>query len=589
MRERAEARGNGPEKVKEILYTMKKGISVLLAICMCLGFFSCGGGRLSADAVGVSSGERTESGGQRGEYRHKATPATDPADGVMIRYKCSPATAGTIVGTATQYITPDGYTDLVTAAPFYGWEFTGWSDGVTTRARAADRADEEKTYTAFFKKVEIEAKITVADIYLTTASGKSVTSKTYSSASMTISGAAKEKYNLVNVPLQIKGRGNSTWSTSYADKVVGQERWSGTKKRYEEVSITDIHTAKNSYTIKFDEGVNLLGIGSGKNRDWVLFSGKYDVTSLRNKLVYMLAERMGTLTWVPHCAWVNLYVNGEYRGLYLAEEKVEASSDRIPIDDSGTDPDKGYLVELDFRVDKDSTKKLDLDYFLIPEFHKNDANKREFDIVSDHSTPEECAFIREYLTEVDAAIRSHSKERIAGCVDLPSMVDIFIIEEFVKDCDWGATSFYMYKEKGGILHFCSPWDFDLTMGPYSSSLTLTGIISHGTSGNEWFEELHDVKWFIDMVCVRMDELEGAINEVLKELCKYAMALKPYADRNNNYYGLYGCNFHEYVSPQVSGRQFTYDEHVGFLFDWTVYRWIEMRSYYPAYYKSPFEA
>lgn len=554
---------------------------------------SCDAGRIVSNAKETSQSlqsatENGEDDPTRGEYVHRATPATDPADGVMIRYTCSPASAGTIVGTATQYITPGGYTELVTAAPFYGWAFAGWSDGKTERGRAADRATEEKVYTAYFEKIEIPAKITVADIYLTTSSGRSVTSKSYTTATMSIVGAEKDKYNLKDVSLQIKGRGNSTWSTSYSDKTVGQERWSSTKKRYETVSITDLHTAKNSYTIKFDESVNLLGMGAGKNRDWVLFSGKYDVTSLRNKLVYMLAERMGTLTWVSHCAWVNLYVNGEYRGLYLAEEKVEAAGDRIPIDDSGTDPDKGYLVELDFRVDKDSSKTLDFDYFLVPEFHKNDANKREFDIVSDHFTKEECAFIRDYLTEVDAAIRSHSKSRIEKLVDLPSMVDIFIIEEFVKDCDWGATSFYMYKEKGGILHFCSPWDFDLTMGPYSSSLTLTGIISHGTSGNEWFEELHDVKWFIDMVCIRMNELEGAINEVLTQLCKYAMALKPYADRNNEYWGLYGCNFHEYVSPQVSGRQFTYDEHVGFLFDWVVYRWIEMRVYYPAHSKSPYE-
>ena len=163
-----------------------------------------------------------------------------------------------------------------------------------------------------------------------------------------------------------------------------------------------------------------------------------------------------------------------------------------------------------------------------------------------------------------------------------------MIEELVKDCDWGATSFYMYKEKGSdILHFCSPWDFDLTMGPYSSSISITGIISSGSSGNEWFEELHNVSWFVDMVCARMTELEDDVNEVLTELCMYSSALKPYADRNNEYLGIYGVNFHEYVSPQVSGLLYTYDEHVAFLFNWVVYRWAEMRKYYPEHSKSPY--
>ena len=98
-----------------------------------------------------------------------------------------------------------------------------------------------------------------------------------------------------------------------------------------------------------------MGIGNGKNKDWILQSNKFDQTQLRNKFFYMLAERMGTLGWCTHCTWLELYVNGEYRVSYILQEKVEASKDRVNVDDSGTDPDKGYLVELDFRVDKDST------------------------------------------------------------------------------------------------------------------------------------------------------------------------------------------------------------------------------------------
>ena len=564
---------------------IKEFAAMLLAACLIsAALVSCGTGKIPADAQTPTTADEIS----RGEYYPKSTPAKDPGDGVKIRYACEPAAAGTIIGTATQYIEKNGYAEPVTAAPFYGYTFTGWSDGTAERTRGGDQATEDKTYTARFEKVEGAIDLTVADVYLNTSSGRGVTSKTYTTGTLTITGSKDGMFDMTDRSLQVKGRGNSTWSTAYVDKIVGEERWSSTKRRYEEVSPIDLNASKNSFTIKFDEKVNLLGIGNGKNRDWILLSNKFDPTALRNKLVYMLAERMGTLTWVSHCTWVNLYVNGEYNGLYMVEEKVEASGDRINIDDSGTDPDKAYLVELDFRVDKDSSKTLDLDYFLVPEFHKNDANKREFDICSDHFTAEECAFIKNYLIEVDAAIRSNDKAKIEKYVDLASMVDMFIIEELVKDCDWGATSFYMYKEKGGILYFCSPWDFDLTMGPYSSSINITGIISAGTSGNEWYEQLHDVGWFVDMVCARMNALEDDLNIVLTEYYKYAQALKEYADRNNEHFGIYGKNFHEYVSPQVSGLLFTYDEHAGFVFDWVVYRWAEMRKYYPAHEKSPYE-
>lgn len=518
-----------------------------------------------------------------------ATPAKDPADGVKVRYLCSPASAGTINGTATQYIQKGGYSESVTAMPFFGYSFKGWSDGCTDRTRRPDKVTTETSYTAIFEEITDTKELTIPDIFLTTASGKPVSSKTYTGALISISGANKANYNLDGVSLQVKGRGNSTWGSAYIGKTLGEERWSSTKRRYEAVTLTELYSAKNSYTLKFDESVNLLGIGNGKNRDWILQANKFDITMLRNKVIYLLAEKMNTFGWVTHCTWVNLYVNGEYRGVYMIQEKVEAAKDRIAIDDGGSDPDKDYLVELDFRVDKDTTKKEGIDYFKVPEFHKDDSNAREFDIVSDHGTKEECDFIRNFFIEVDTAIRTKDKAKIEKLVDLHSMVDMFIIEELVKDCDWGATSLYMCRKKeDNKLYFVSPWDYDLTIGSYSSSLTLTNIISHGSSGNEWFEQVHNTPWFIEMVRARMNNLEDDFAKSLDEMYSYALGLEEAANTNNDLWQIYGVNYHEYVSPQVSGLLFTYKEHVGFIHDWLLYRWAEIRKYYPNYTKSSFE-
>lgn len=508
------------------------------------------------------------------------TPAKDPASGIVMQYTCSPIEGGTIQGTGTQYIKKNGYTELITAIPLYGYRFTGWSDGYQGRTRVADVAKEDTVFTAYFEPVEVPMKITVPDFYLNTDTGRSIKSKTYVSGSLTVTGAEKEKYDLTGVTLQVKGRGNSNWSTSYIDRNVGDRRWTTTKKKYEIVDQAEVYSSKNSYTIKFSESTNLLGIGNGKNRDWILQSNKYDPSMLRNVFMWTLATKMGTLSWCSHFAWVNLYVNGEYRGLYMLVEKVEACKDRVQLDDTGTDPDKGYLVELDFRVDKDSTKKEGLDYFVVPEFHKNDSNRREFDILSEHSTEAECNFIRDYFIEVDAAIRSHDKERIEQLVDLYSMVDIFIIEELGKDCDWGATSFYMYKEKGGKLYFCSPWDFDFCFGVYSSALTEKGLISSGTSGNEWFEQLHDQAWFIEMVRARLNGLEDALQESLVVMQKYALALAPYVEKNEEKWHIFGLWYHYFVSKEVSELIYSYEDHVAFIHEWILYRWTELRRYYP---------
>lgn len=572
------------------MHMIKKATSFFLFLLfLFLALTSCGATIVTPEPSSPTSPPNSSWSLPSDQDAPAATPAEDPKDGIKVRYTCEPANAGTISGKATQYIIPSGYTELITAMPHYGYEFIGWSDGCTNRSRTADKITEEQIFTAYFRKIEEAVELTVPRIYITTESGKPVSSKSYVDGKITIEGAELPMYNLENLSLQIKGRGNSSWDSATIGKTVGEERWFYRSKRYEEISETDVYTSKNSYTIKLSEKENLLGIGNGKNKDWILQSNKFDQTQLRNKFFYMLAERMGTLGWCTHCTWLELYVNGEYRGLYMLQEKAEASKDRVNVDDSGTDPDKGYLVELDFRVDKDSTKKEGIDWFIVPEFHKNDSNKREFDIVSDHSTPEECAFIQEYLIRVDAAIRTHDKTKIEEYVDIYSMVDIFIIEELGKDCDWGATSFYMAKDKGGKLRFTSPWDFDFTMGGYSSSISLSGIISHGTSGNEWFEELHDVSWFIEMVRARMNDLEDDFNDCLTMVRKYAMALKPYADKNNDLWKTFGTDYHEYVCSQVGGLLSTYDEHVGFAHDWALYRWEEMRKYYPGWSKSPFEA
>lgn len=566
---------------------MKKGLSLLLALLFAAGtMLSC------ARNIPATTDDKKDPPHnptikeddwilEEGASMPSPTPAKDPSAGVKVSYKCEPAIGGTIDGKGTQYIVPGGYTETVTAIPLYGYEFVCWSDGSTKRTRPTDKVSEDTVLVATFTPVEVPFKITVPTVHINTMSGDPVKTKDYVGATISITGADKDKYNITNVGTRIKGRGNSSWSSSYIGKEIGDVRWSSTRKEFHSVSETDVYAAKNSYTLKLSESHNLLGIGDGKNKDWILQSNKYDLTMLRNWVMWSLANRMGTFNFVPSCAWVHLYVNEEYRGIYMIVEKVEAASERVNIDDSGTDPDKGYLIELDFRVGNDGSKKEGIDYFYIPGFHEDDSNKREFDILSEHSTEAECAFIKDYMTKVHNAIMTGDRATIEQYVDVYSMVDIFIIEEMGKDCDWGATSFYMYKEKGGRLYFTAPWDFDFTMGSYSSGINEEGLISAGTYGNEWFEAVHDLDWFVELVRARMNSLEDDLTTVLVDLQKMALALKPYAEMNEERWGVFGVGYHEYVSPQVSSLLGSYDEHVAFIYDWMLYRWDILRTWYPA--------
>ena len=70
----------------------------------------------------------------------------------------------------------------------------------------------------------------------------------------------------------------------------------------------------------------------GKSKTWLLISNYKDWTNMRNKLVYELAKYVG-MPYTPDSVYVSLYVNHQYRGLYLLIEKLQVADNRIELDD----------------------------------------------------------------------------------------------------------------------------------------------------------------------------------------------------------------------------------------------------------------
>ncbi len=51
---------------------------------------------------------------------------------------------------------------------------------------------------------------------------------------------------------------------------------------------------------------------------------------MRNQLAFHLADQLG-MPYVPDSAYVDLWINGDYRGTYLVCEKVEIGSSRVDL------------------------------------------------------------------------------------------------------------------------------------------------------------------------------------------------------------------------------------------------------------------
>ncbi len=397
---------------------------------------------------------------------------------------------------------------------------------------------------------------TLPVLSITTTDGQPITSKTtYKMATITITGA-DYVYDNITVSTRIRGRGHSSF-----DGKAGQNEYA----------------SKNSYRLKLIEKANLLSVGKSPDKDWVLISGKYDISALRNYLVWNLGKRLGTIPYVPSCTWVNLYLNGEYRGMYTLCEKIEVASDRVDIDDSpSTDPNRvGYLVEYDLRGAYDVGAKKNLTYFYVPGLDETFA----WAIQSEIHNEEVTAAIRSHMIACNEAILSGDQNKMAALVDMDSFVDMFILQELSKNPDAGCSSFYMQRDAGGKLCLTAPWDFDFALGTYSVAQSTSGLMADGKDvmSHPWFEFLTTQPWFMKLVLARMEQIAPLVEETLQDVKGMQAVLQASADQNDELWNVYGEKFSVYPSDQVSVKLKSYEEHVDFLINWTEERWEKLQK------------
>lgn len=262
----------------------------------------------------------------------------------------------------------------------------------------------------------------------------------------------------------ISGRGNSTWEL------------------YE----------KKPYNIKFACDTNLLKIGEAQN--WVLLANAADSSNLRNKLIYDFAKKIG-LENSPDSEWVDLYLNGEYAGLYLLSEKNEIHRNRVNIN-----PNESFLVstEYGYKLEKQN----------IPYITTNSGQVLR--IRNSTYTPEQ--LIEKWQSVENAILADDNEDTISRknlweLIDLDSWARKYLIEEVFINFDGGFVSQFFYKsgENGKI--FAGPvWDYDLSMGRAETyqcnnpeALIANRLYSVDNYKTPWFNALYSNEEFLNRV------------------------------------------------------------------------------------------
>jgi len=290
---------------------------------------------------------------------------------------------------------------------------------------------------------------------------------------------------------------------------------------------------KKSYQIKLDTKTDLLGNGE-KVKTWVLLAGYGDATQMHDKYFKDLAAKM-EMPYVVSSDWVNVWYDGEYRGVYLLSEKNSVGSTGIDITDleevyESLNPDYGDNEVILDGVNKYGQPYKYTDELLDPEGGDSvlnggyliELNLTTIDEASGFMTkqgkainvksPEYASkaamiYISEYYQEFeDAVFAIDADGKYTGYneatgkyfydyVDLDSLVQVFLIQELGLNSDGFHSSLFFYKETGEKMYAGPIWDQEMTFG--------TGwnvyIASDRTFYNYLADALRQIPAFMDRV------------------------------------------------------------------------------------------
>lgn len=221
---------------------------------------------------------------------------------------------------------------------------------------------------------------------------------------------------------------------------------------------------KKPYQIKLHREASLLGMPSAEK--WILLANSIDSTLLKNDIVLRYAQQY---TSVPSVRgeYVDLYVNGNYRGNYYLCEKIEVAANRVNItnqEEKPADITGGYLVEHTEVVDE------------VPENSFTTDKGHCYIIVNpENATEEQKNYICSRFNEMEVAmdqedgINPDTGKHFSEYMDVESWAEKYMMEEVFQDPDAVKLSAFFYKDADSVdphIYAGPMWDYDRAMGSY---------------------------------------------------------------------------------------------------------------------------
>jgi len=332
---------------------------------------------------------------------------------------------------------------------------------------------------------------------------------------------------------------------------------------------------KKGYSIELrdeaGEDLALPFLGMPPESDWVLRAGYYDHTLMRDALGFWLFRDVWG-RYASRFRFVEVYLDGEYEGVYLACEKIKRDPNRVDLprvapDAATGDITGGYIVHIESNSGGEAFET---------------SSGREWEYAYPNAskiTPEQEAYLTDFFDRFERAMDADDiTDPTSGYrrwLDLQTAVDFALFQELAKNTDAYTKSSYYQKlpdSAGGKLLTAPIWDNDLSYGNFANGTDEPEGWMYEFSWNDpvpWWERIWADDAFQNAARCRWQALRAgplttaAIDAVLDDFAAILVEAQP---RENERWELIG---HEESRSAYVGE--TWQDDVDYLKSWVAER------------------
>lgn len=333
-----------------------------------------------------------------------------------------------------------------------------------------------------------------------------------------------------------------------------------------------------------DSNTSLLGMPP--EHDWILNATYNDKSLMRDVLTYELAKRTGR--YATRYRYFELFINGNYEGIYILMEKIKRDVNRVDIsklkieDTSGVNLTGGYIIKIDKTTGNNNGGWTDT----FPTY-PGSPNRVYFQYDYPNGpdmAPQQLNYIKNYIYTFENALYGSQMSDTNGYrkyADMNSFIDFSIMNEISKNVDGYRLSSYLFKNKdnhGGKLVMGPIWDFNLAWNnaDYGNSSDPTGWeIDLSATAPFWWKRFRQDTTYVRAFYCRWNELRQktlSFNQISNFLDSTYSYLKDAAVRNEQRWPVLGL----YVWPNPQPLSYTREDEITALKNWIYNRftWID---------------